>query len=56
MNQLCLKYLTIRFCFIANAKNKRDWLIRSHVTLHKCDVPLGKQVKPATNIKNKMAA
>ena len=46
--------------YIANAKTKRNWLIRGHVALDKCNVSLGKQVKnccPATNIKkNKMAA
>ena len=41
-------------CYIANAKTKRNWLIRGHVALDKCNVSLGKQVKnccPATNIK-----
>ena len=42
------------YCYIANAKTKRNWLIRGHVALDKCNVSLGKQVKnccPATNIK-----
>ena len=26
------------FCYIANAKTKRDWLIRGHVALDKCNV------------------
>ena len=41
-------------CYIANVKTKRNWLIRGHVALDKCNVSLGKQVKnccPATNIK-----
>ena len=47
------------YCYIAKAETKRDWLIRGHVTLGKCNVSVGQQVKnccPATNIKNKMAA
>ena len=46
--------LTKSNCYIANAKTKRNWLIRGHVALDKCNVSLGKQVKnccPATNIK-----
>ena len=42
------------YCYIANAKTKRDWLIRGHVALDKYNVSIGKQVKnfcPATNIK-----
>ena len=41
-------------CYIVSAKTKLDWLICSHVTLDKCNVSLGKQVKKfcsATNIK-----
>ena len=30
---------------IASAETKRDWLIRGHVTLDKCNVSLGQQVK-----------
>ena len=44
----------IFYCYIASAKTKRDWRIRGHVTLDKCNVSLGQQVKnccPATNIK-----
>ena len=47
-------YLNKLNCYIANAKTKRNWLIRGHVALDKCNVSLGKQVKnccPATNIK-----
>ena len=39
------------YCYIASAETKRDWLIRGHVTLDKCNVYLGQQVKnccPAT--------
>ena len=46
-------------CYIASAKTKRDRPIRGHVTLDKCNVSLGQQVKnccPAENVKNKMAA
>ena len=41
----------IGICYIASAETKRDWLIRGHVTLDKCNVSLGQQVKnccPAT--------
>ena len=40
-----------KICYIASAETKRDWLIRGHVTLDKCNVSLGQQVKnccPAT--------
>ena len=51
-------------CYIANAKTKRNWLIRGHVALDKCNVSLGKQVKKCNGCKcngyeykkNKMAA
>ena len=39
------------YCYVASAETKRDWLIRGHVTLNKCNVSLGQQVKnccPAT--------
>ena len=32
------------YCYIANAKTKRDWLIHGHVALDKCNVSLGQQV------------
>ena len=41
----------IAICYIASAETKRDWLIRGHMTLDKCNVSLGQQVKnccPAT--------
>ena len=30
-----------RFCYIASAETKRDWLIHGHVALDKCNVSLG---------------
>ena len=34
-------FKVIYYCYIASAKTKRDWLIRGHVTLDKCNVSLG---------------
>ena len=49
-----------QYCYIANAKTKRDWLIRSHVALDKCNVSLretSKKLLPGYEYKkNKMAA
>ena len=45
--------LDMSYCYIASAETKRDSLIRGHVTLDKCNVSLGQQVKnccPATII------
>ena len=42
------------YCYIANAKTKRDWLIRGHVALDKCNVSpreTSKNCCPAANIK-----
>ena len=36
MKNLYSKYKL--YCYIANAKTKRDWLIRGHVALDKCNV------------------
>ena len=33
-------YKYIPYCYIANAKTKRDWLTRGHVALDKCNVSL----------------
>ena len=48
------------YCYIANAKTKRDWLIRGHVALDKCNVSLretSKKLLPGYEYKkNKMAA
>ena len=48
------------YCYIANAKTKRDWLIRSHVALDKCNVSpreTSKKLLPGCEYKkNKMAA
>ena len=48
------------YCYIANAKTKRDWLIRGHVALDKCNVSpreTSKKLLPGYEYrKNKMAA
>ena len=47
-------------CYVANAKTKRDWLIRGHVALDKCNVSpreTSKKLLPGCEYKkNKMAA
>ena len=52
--------LVIKDCYIANAKTKRDWLIRGHVALDKCNVSpreTSKKLLPGCEYKkNKMAA
>ena len=49
-----------QYCYIANAKTKRDWLIRGHVALDKCNVSpreTSKKLLPGYEYKkNKMAA
>ena len=30
-----------RYCYIASAETKRDWLIHGHLALNKCNVSLG---------------
>ena len=48
------------YCYIANAKAKRNWLIRGHVALDKCNVSpreTSKKLLPGYEYrKNKMAA
>ena len=48
------------YCYIANAKTKRDWLIRGHMALDKCNVSpreTSKKLLPGYEYKkNKMAA
>ena len=55
-----LEIYTKRHCYIANAKTKRDWLIRGHVALDKCNVSpreTSKKLLPGCEYKkNKMAA
>ena len=52
--------IAIPYCYIANAKTKRDWLIRGHVALDKCNVSpreTSKKLLPGCEYKkNKMAA
>ena len=43
-------------CYIANAKTKRDWLIRGHVALDKCNVSpreTSKKLLPGCEYKKK---
>ena len=60
INLKCFYCQNKQYCYIARAKAKRDWLIRGHVTLDKCNVSLRATSKKLLtgyeHKKNKMAA